>query len=136
MSDKLPLSCLVAFRTFGRDGYYVDGALKRAYSSYIELGYDFALGENWQLDARVGMTPAKSLYTGFKGDFAVTMIGLKLHKAWALGKQEDNKQMPTLMAFAHVMLQPWQLTKDNLIKPIAEAGDQKLNLAVGVSVSL
>lgn len=136
VSDKIPLSCLVAFRTFGRDGYMVDGELKRAYSTYIELGYDFALGENWQLDARVGMTPAKSLYTGFKGDFAFTMIGLKLHKTWTLGKQEDNKQMPTLMAFANVMLQPWQLTKDNLIKPIAEAGDQKLNLAVGCSVSI
>ena len=136
VSDKLPLSCLVGVRTFSRDGYMVDGELKRAYSTYIELGYDFALGENWQLDARVGMTPAKSLYTGFKGDFAVTMIGLKLHKTWALGKQEEASKGLNVKAFAHVMLQPWQLTKDNLIKPIAEAGDQKLNLAVGGSVSL
>lgn len=135
VSDRLPLSCLVGVRTFSRDGYMVDGELKRAYSTYIELGYDFALGENWQLDARLGMTPAKSLYTGFQGDFAVTMIGLKLHKTWELGKQEDENIKPKVKAFAHVMLQPWQLTKDNLIKPIAEAGDQKLNLAVGCSVA-
>ena len=145
VSDRIPLSCLVAFRTFGRDGYYAsladgqkvdivgdiipgDVFLKRAYSTYIELGYDFALGENWQLDARVGMTPAKSLYTGFEGDFAVTLVGLKLHKTWAL-------EHCAVKGFAHVMLQPWQVTKDNLIKPIAEAGDQKLNLAVGCSVA-
>ena len=53
-----------------------------------------------------------------------------------LGKQEEASKGLNVKAFAHVMLQPWQLTKDNLIKPIAEAGDQKLNLAVGVSVSL
>ncbi|MBR2486769.1 MAG: hypothetical protein IKB46_03125 [Paludibacteraceae bacterium] len=135
VSDRLPLSCLVGVRTFSRDGYMVDGELKRAYSTYIELGYDFALGENWQLDARLGMTPAKSLYTGFQGDFAITMIGLKLHKTWELGQQEDENIKPKVKAFAHVMLQPWQLSKDNLIKPIAEAGDQKLNMAVGCSVA-
>lgn len=128
VSDKIPLSCLVAFRTFGRDGYMLNGELKRAYSTYIELGYDFALGQDWQLDARVGVTPAKSLYTGFEGDFAVTLVGLKLHKTWAL-------EHCAVKGFAHVMLQPWQVTKDNLIKPIAEAGDQKLNLAVGCSVA-
>ena len=129
VSDRIPLSCLVAFRTFGRDGYMVDGELKRAYSTYIELGYDFALGENWQLDARVGFTPAKSLYTRFQGDFAVTLVGLKLHKTWAC-------EHCTVKGFAHVMLQPWQVTKENLIRPITEAGDQKLNAAVGCSVSI
>jgi hypothetical protein len=135
VSDKLPLSCLVAFRTFGRDGYYeqltVDSLqLKRAYSTYIELGYDFAMGNNWQLDARVGVTPAKSLYTRFQGDFAVTLVGLKLHKTW-----EVRGERLKVKAFAHVMLQPWQVTKDNLIRPIAEAGDQKLNMAVGCSIA-
>lgn len=145
VSDKIPLSCLVAFRTFGRDGYYVsldngekvdvvgdvipgNVALKRAYSTYIELGYDFALGENWQLDTRLGFTPAKSLYTRFEGDFAVTLVGLKLHRTWAL-------EHCSVKSFAHVMLQPWQVTKDNLIRPITKAGDQKLNMAVGCSVA-
>ena len=128
VSDKLPLSCLVGVRTFSRDGYMVDGALKRAYSTYIELGYDFALGQDWQLDARVGVTPAKSLYTGFEGDFAVTLVGLKLHKTWTV-------EHCNIKGFAHVMLQPWQVTKDNLIRPINEAGDQKMNMAVGCSVA-
>jgi hypothetical protein len=127
-------------RTFGRDGYWVMDALlmdngygvrklKRAYSTYIELGYDFDLGENWLLAARVGMTPAKSLYTGYKGDFAVSLVGLKLNKSWTL-------PYGTMSAFANVMLQPWQVNKHNLILPIAEAGSQKLNVAVGCSYGI
>ena len=113
-------------RTFGRDGYEVNGELRRAYSTYIELGYDFDLRENWMLAARVGMTPAKSLYTGFQGDFAVMLTGVKLTKSWDL-------TCGTLSTFAHVMLQPWQVDKNNLILPISEARGQKLSLAVGCS---
>ena len=131
VSDRIPLSCLVALRTFGRDGYYDEAtqALRRAYSTYIELGYDFDLGENWMLAARVGMTPAKSLYTGYQGDFAVTLVGMKLTKSWSLA-------YGTMSAFAHVMLQPWQVNKNNLILPITQAGGQKLNLAVGCSYNI
>lgn len=137
VSDKIPLSLLVAFRTFGRDGYYeaigregdkAEMELKRAYSTYIQLAYDFDLTQDWLLAARVGITPAKSLYTRFEGNFAVTMVNLELTKTWQL-------KYGSVAAFAEVMLQPWQLTKDNLIKPIGEAGDQKLNLAVGCSVA-
>lgn len=126
VSDRIPLSCLVSVRTFGRDGYEVNGELRRAYSTYIELGYDFDLRENWMLAARVGMTPAKSLYTGFQGDFAVMLTGVKLTKSWDL-------TCGTMSAFAHVMLQPWQVNKNNLILPISEARGQKLSLAVGCS---
>lgn len=150
VSDQIPLSILVACRTFSRDGYYVsiaDGgyvdvsnmpvltgvALKRAYSTYIELGYDFDLTQNWLLAARVGVTPWKSLYTGFQGNFAVTMTQLKLTKTWEIRREARGANVT---AFANLMLQPWQVTKENLIRPIAEAGDQKLNLAVGCTVAL
>ena len=129
VSDRIPLSCLVAFRTFGRDGYEQNGELKRAYSTYIELGYDFDLTHDWLLAARLGVTPAKSMYTGYQGDFAVTLVGLNLQKQW-------NFQHLSISTFANLMLQPWQVTKDNLILPIAKAGNQKLNLAVGCNISL
>ena len=145
------VNALCGVRTFGRDGYYdANGELKRAYSSYIEVGCDQELGEKWTFGARVGITPAKSLYTGFQGDFAVTLVGLKLNKKWDLGKKQNASHAPTkcvgeskggrgagsLNAYAHMMLQPWQVNKDNLILPITQAGDQKLNLAVGVSWSM
>lgn len=125
------VNALCAFRTFGRDGYNDEttGELKRAYSTYIEAGVDQTFGQGWSLAARLGITPAKSLYTGYQGDFAVTLVGLKLSKTWTLN-------YGTLNAFANVMLQPWQLNADNLIRPIAEAGNQKLNLSVGVGWSI
>ena len=134
------INALCGVRTFGRDGYYEaigdeamrlagDSVLKRAYSTYIEVGFDQELGADWTLAARLGITPAKSLYTGFQGDFAVTLVGLKLSKTWTFN-------YGTLNAFANVMLQPWQLNADNLIRPIAEAGNQKLNLSVGVGWSI
>jgi hypothetical protein len=134
VSDRVPLSILVGCRTFGRDGYLdQNGDLKRAYSSYIELGYDVILKDNWALLLRLGMTPAKSLYTGFQGDFAVHHLGAQLTKTWTLGTSTNS---PDMTAFAHVMLNPWNVNKDNLILPVANAGDQKLNLAVGCTVSL
>ena len=129
------VSALVACRTFSRDGYYEEvkgenGKLKRAYSTYIELGYDQQLGEDWTLAARLGATPAKSMYTGFKGNFAVMLVGLKLNKAWQMG------QGVMVNAFANLMLQPWQVNKYNLIMPIERAGEQKLNVAVECSVGI
>ena len=137
------INMLCGVRTFGRDGYYNEqGELVRAYSSYIELGCDQTLGHDWSLAARLGITPAKSLYTGFQGDFAVTLVGFKLNKSWELGAVSDRgvkgerREAGRLNAFAHLMLQPWQVTKDNLILPIGQAGGQKLNLAVGLQWSI
>lgn len=135
VSDQIPLRILLACRTFGRDGYYTQaGELKRAYSSYIELGYDVQLKEDWLLNLQVGMTPAKSLYTNYQGNFAICHIGAKLNKTWRL--PTEIKKSPYITAFAHVMLNPWQVNKDNIILPISNASHQKLNLAIGCNVSL
>ena len=137
---------LCAVRTFSRDGYYAEArgeeVWKRAYSTYIEVGVDQTWGQDWSLAARLGITPAKSIYTFYKGDFAVALVGLKLNKGWVLGERreargdEAMRRAGRLDAFVHVMLQPWQVNKDNLILPISEAGGQKLNVAVGLRWSI
>ena len=137
---------LCAVRTFSRDGYYAEArgeeVWKRAYSTYIEVGVDQTWGQDWSLAARLGITPAKSIYTFYKGDFAVALVGLKLNKGWVLGERreargdEAMRRAGRLDAFAHVMLQPWQVNKDNLILPISDAGGQKLNVAVGLRWSI
>lgn len=135
ISDKIPLSMLLATRTFGRDGYIdQQGNLHRAYSSYIELGYDFTWGKNWLLTTRLGMTPAKSLYTAYQGNFAICHIGLNLRKTWSFST--SSKLSPNLTAFANLMLNPYQVNKNNLILPIEQAGNQKLNLNIGCQVVL
>lgn len=110
VSDNLPLSILLCTRTFGRDGYYNEkGELKRAYSSYIELGYDFKLPYDLCLVTRLGMTPWTSFYTGFKGTFAVCNITAKLTWSYELSSHW------VVSPFAHLMLNPYDLSHDACI---------------------
>ena len=109
VSDNLPLSILLCTRTFGRDGYYENGELKRAYSSYIELGYDFKLPYDLCLIARLGMTPWTSCYTGFKGTFAVCNITTKLTWSYELSSKW------VVSPFAHLMLNPYDLSHKGAI---------------------
>ena len=109
VSDNLPLSILLCTRTFGRDGYYQNGELKRAYSSYIELGYDFKLPYDLCLAARLGMTPWTSCYTGFQGTFAVCNISARLNWTYELSSHWN------VCPFAHLMLNPYDLSHDACI---------------------
>ena len=129
VSSKLPLSILWCTRFWGRDGYNTpDGERHRAYSTYIELGYDFRLPWELMLEARLGMTPWKSFYTGFKGDFAVVNIGLTLHRSW---KMTDYC---SLRVMGQLMLNPWHIDKDNVQWHPKTPWDQRLNASVGVGV--
>lgn len=131
VSSKLPLSILWCTRFTGRDGYITDdGKLRRAWSSYLEVGYDFALPYQMTLAARVGMTPWKSLYTGYQGDFAVTNIDLRLMREWALSPHCG------LIVMGQLMLNPRHITKDNLRWNVRHPGEQRLNanLSVGINV--
>lgn len=109
VSDNLPLSILWCTRTFGRDGYLVNGELKRAYSSYIELGYDFKLPLDFCIVARLGMTPWKSMYTGFKGNFAVCNVSAKV--TWT----HQLSNMWFVSPFAQIMLNPYDMSHDYAI---------------------
>ncbi|MBQ7191762.1 MAG: hypothetical protein IJS00_02710 [Paludibacteraceae bacterium] len=125
VSDALPISILWCTRTWGRDGYMVNGddtqisideynAMSdpdsiaavhtvRAYSSYLELGYDIALPRNLVLEARVGMTPWKSMYTGYTADFAVCNVSAKLN--W----HKEISEHCLMTAFANLMLNPYDI---------------------------
>jgi len=116
VSSKLPLSFLWCTRTWGRDGYYQkdengeyvsdangDMILKRAYSSYFEINYDWKLPYEFTLSTAVGLTPWKSMYTGFQGDFAVNNVSVKLTRSWDLGKHLY------MTGFANMMMNPYDL---------------------------
>lgn len=107
------------------------GDPKRAWSSYLEVGYDYTF-ENigLTLGAVVGMSPWESpLYGNEK--FAVTNISLKIDKEWEF----DHV---TLDLFAQGILNPDGVNKDNAVLPKA-AGDeklynQKLNGVIGLGI--
>lgn len=129
VSSKLPLSILWCTRFWGRDGYFDDASKRhRAYSTYIELGYDFSLPWELTLEARLGMTPWKSLYTDYKGEFAVVNIGLTLRRDWEL------TDYCRLRVLGQLMLNPWHIDKQNVQWDVKNPWEQKLNANLGVGV--
>lgn len=86
ISDNVPLRLMWCTRTFGRDGYIQNGELKRAYSTYIEARYDQPLPYDITLSGVIGLTPWRSMYTGFEKEFAVVNLSVGLSKSWQIAK--------------------------------------------------
>lgn len=119
----------------GADIYEVEtedeeDALKRAYSSYIELGYDFSLPCDITLGVQVGMTPWKSFYTDYEGGFAVNNVSARIEKPWSIG------DVCEISLFAQGSINTYKMTKDNVfISGVAnEKLYQRLNGCVGVGI--
>ena len=115
----------------GNDVYYTDALeAKRAWSSYIEIGYDFDLPHDITLGLQVGMTPWKSLYTDYEGGFAVNNVSVRLGKSW------DINDVCEIELFGSGSVNTYGINKDNCI--VREAGDyklggvQKLNGTIGL----
>ena len=103
---------------------------KRAYSSYLEIGYDYTWEDlGLTLGGQIGMSPwASDLYGNEK--FAVTNLSLKLNKSWDLDIVE-------LDLFAQGSLNPDHVNKNNAY--IKASGDdklykQKLNGVIGLGI--
>lgn len=140
VTDKVPLR--IGWYTYvaGDDRYadtdhpIVNGtdttfAMKQAYSSYIEIAYDIALPLNFTLTPTVGMTPWKSLYTDYEGNFAVNNISLKLNWEWEVGDH------CCLDLYAIGMLNTYGINKTNLVPPIKDSYcTQRLNGALGLGI--
>lgn len=105
--------------------------MKRAYSSYIEVSYDINLPLNFTLTPTVGMTPWKSLYTFYEGNFAFNNLSLKLN--WELEVGDHF----TLDVYAVGMLNAYGINKQNLVPEIKNSYcNQRLNGAIGVGLWL
>ena len=102
----------------------------RAWSSYIELGYDYTFDNiGLTLGAQLGMSPWESPIYG-NDKFAVTNISLKINEEWEF-------EHVTLDLFAQGSLNPDGINKDNVF--IKASGDeklynQKLNGVIGLGI--
>lgn len=95
--------------------------LKRAWSTYIEFGYDAEFEHDITLGICVGFTPWKSLYTDYKGTFAVNNISVRLGKTWNVADIVD------IELFGLGSLNTYNI---NRVSPFAwESGDLKLGAA-------
>lgn len=136
VSDKIPLTLLWCTRFTARDGYMVhdettgEDLLKRAYSSYFEIGYDFKLPEDWVITAKLGLTPWKSLYTNYQGNFAVNNIMVMLSRDFVINNYCH------ISVYGRAMLNTYGINKNNVICPIDQRADQKLNANIGLNIHL
>lgn len=103
--------------------------MKRAYSSYIDIAFDINMPLGFTLTPTVGMTPWKSCYTFYEGDFAVNNVSLKLNWEWEFGEHF------CIDIYAIGMLNTYGITKENLIPEIQNSyNNQRLNGAIGVGL--
>lgn len=97
--------------------YDAEGNAKRAWSSYLEIGYDYTFEDlGLTLGAQVGMSPWESPIYGNE-KFAVTNISLKLNKEWEF-------EHVTLDLFAQGALNPTGINKENVF--VKASGDEKI----------
>lgn len=88
VSSKLPLSILWATRVSAADGYLnASGDTVRAYSTYAEISYTHPFEHGWSLYGAIGITPWKSVYTGYQRDFAVQNIEVRVRKDYDLSSR-------------------------------------------------
>lgn len=84
ISSKIPLTFVWATRLWGNDGYFDEnGVYKRAYSSYAEINYTQALPYDLSLYGAIGISPWRSVYSGYKQRFSVNNIEVRLRKDWS-----------------------------------------------------
>ncbi len=130
--EKVPLT--VGWYTYvAGDDKYIDaeGNLKRAYSLYLEISYEGTLPLGFTLTPTVGITPWKSCYNFYEGDFSVNNVSLKLNWEFEVGEHF------CLDVYAVGMLNTYGITKENLIPEIAHSyGNQRLNGAIGLGLWL
>ena len=131
VSDELPLSVDWYTHIASEDGYIVDEngdfagrtlaegtdsknyTIRRAYSSYLQIGYDFRLPYDITIPVRIGMTPWRSRYTQYERRAAVNCIAVSIEKKFSL-------DICSINIFARAMLNPDRISKSNVWVKISE----------------
>ncbi len=121
----------------GDDHYIVENEqgknLKRAYSTYIGVGYDWELPLGFTISPTIGITPWKSYYTLYEGDFAVNELSLQV--TWGYEKVFKNDSRMLLDIYVLGMMNTFKLHPDNAFVHVHHRYDtQQLNGLIGVGI--
>lgn len=129
--EKVPLRVDWYTTIFGND--YNPITQKRAWSTYIEVGYDFNLPLGLVLGASVGITPWLGYYSNYQEVWtnaktvAINNINLRLERDLEL-------KHIFLGVWGEVMLNCYGLDKTNLTTTLENKLDQRLNWRIGASL--
>lgn len=129
LGDLTPVGLYFNWYTMVAGNDFDPNKSRRAYSSYIEIGYDLELPFDISLGLQVGMTPWTSLYTDYEGGFAVNNIQARLGKTWDLDVCE-------IELYGLGSINTYGINKSNcFINETGEYkmyGQQKLNGSIGL----
>lgn len=132
--EKVPLYMDWYTTIYGDDCYEDEnGEWKRAWSTYIEVGYDFELPLGMILGARVGIVPWLSSYSNYQEVWknaqtvAINNVNLRLDREFEL-------KHVFLGVWGEMMLNCYGLDKTNLTTTLENKGDQRLNWRIGASL--
>jgi hypothetical protein len=132
--EKIPLSIDWYTTVYGDDCYQDENdEWHRAWSTYIEVGYDFQLPLELLLSARVGITPWKSMYSNYEEVWknaetvGINNINLRLERDFEL-------KHIFVGVWGEMMLNCYGLDKTNLTTTLEEKENQRLNWRIGASL--
>lgn len=132
--DLVPLSVDWYTTIYGNDCYQDEnGEWQRAWSTYIEVGYVFDLALGMTLDARVGVTPWRGMYSNYEEvwknakTIAINNINLRLERDFELKHLYFG-------VWGEMMLNCYGLDKTNLTTTLENKFDQRLNWRIGGSL--
>lgn len=110
-----------------------NGNAKRAFSTYIELGYDITLPLDIILGLKVGFTPWKGMFTEYKEVWnSGQTVGLNNLQLRA--EREFELKRVCFNIWGEVMFNCYGVTKNNIINIFGEGATQKLNAGLGVGI--
>lgn len=132
--ENIPLSIDWYTTIYGAD-FYLDenNNPKRAWSSYLQVGYDFELPLGMILGARIGVTPWKSSYTGY-GEVWKNAKTVGINNIHLRLEREFELSIISLGVWGECMLNCYDLNKHNLTTTLENKADQHLNWRIGGSL--
>ena len=132
--EKFPLSLDWYTTVYGDDCYQDEkGEWHRAWSTYIQVGYQFELPLGMTLDTRVGLTPWRGMYSFYEEVWedaktvAINNINLRLQREFEL-------KHIYLGVWGEMMLNCYGIDKTNLTTTLADKENQRLNWCIGASL--
>lgn len=117
----------------GLPQYNENGNAKRAYSTYIELGYDFHLPLGVVLGLKMGFTPWAGMYSDYENVWTNGQT-IGINNIQLRAEREFEIKSLYINVWGEAMFNCYGVNKNNIINTFGEGATQKLNACVGVGV--
>lgn len=109
------------------------GNVKRAYSTYIQVGYDITLPLDIILGIKVGFTPWKGMYSDYE-EVWTSGRTVGFNNIQLRAEREFELKHLYINVWGEAMFNCYGANKYNIINTITESYAQKLNACVGVGL--